>query len=791
MTEPNVFFLLKALSNWQPLDLNVPQPPTKSGSLASLDELTIHETDIDCVSFDIFDTLLRRDVDPPKAVLHLVASWLASHLKVTDIQSNAQKLLSLRKDAEAHARQESLQRGLDAECTLTEIANGWIERIKAVNPDAYLPSVAELVDYEVRLERERLSPMPGALSLLKRLKAEGKRVIAISDMYLEHEHLQAILKHHGLLECIDDLYVSSRFGLSKGSGRLFEHLKQTGEISTTTLHIGDHAVSDVSRPQAAGLRARHLYNPEEYQRRRTMELGAKAWLQYGDASHLWGNTRQPQEPVARIGYQRLGPIFTLYASALVQQAHTKAYDRVFFLARDGFLIQQLYDKLAAGLDLFANRPLPKSQYIYLSRASTRFAGMSGKPEELLSLAQRVNRQQGAWAVLSTLGLPKDAYTALITEILNNDSPQDLDSTSAQIKALIQDQRFIDRVEQDLASNRQQLHDYLAQEGLFVPEANHLLADIGWNGSILSTLETAFGNQTDFPHVDALYFGRLHGSEVNQINLMSGFAYDEQRAHPIEQLINECRELFEVASSSVEGSTLGYRTATDGRIVPHIGTPELEDDERQTIQNLQSGILAWCDDFIDFSNRFGFHPDALRPQALLECTALLSGRDAEELSVLSSLSFDLSWGSSSRVSLGEYLGVSAKPSSDAPSARKESFALTLHDDQDKQSTSNPQKLFEKIHLFVEALRLEGPLVFYGVGTSASLLAPLVKEQILYFVDGNTSLHGQEFLGKPIQAPEVAIDDEKITLVMTPIGRKNVLQKRIESRRGKTLYLDDFL
>ena len=45
-------------------------------------------------------------------------------------------------------------------------------------------------------------------------------MIAVSDMYLGHDHVYALLDACGLGALIDQVYVSSEFGLGKYSGRL-------------------------------------------------------------------------------------------------------------------------------------------------------------------------------------------------------------------------------------------------------------------------------------------------------------------------------------------------------------------------------------------------------------------------------------------------------------------------------------------------------------------------------------------------------------------------------------------
>ena len=62
------FYLLKALSNWAPVEIAYSAPPPHSDDLQSLASLLDEADHYDIFSFDIFDTLLRRDVEPPELV---------------------------------------------------------------------------------------------------------------------------------------------------------------------------------------------------------------------------------------------------------------------------------------------------------------------------------------------------------------------------------------------------------------------------------------------------------------------------------------------------------------------------------------------------------------------------------------------------------------------------------------------------------------------------------------------------------------------------------------------------
>lgn len=789
------YFLLKALTGWQDVELNeVPVASAPEGSLQSLEEVLQHLDDIDTVTLDIFDTLLRRDVEPPDYPKRAAMQALSYLLAQAGVSLSVDELLDLRQEAESLARQAALTHGGDAECTLSEIFSQLYELIEvrySIKLDALLP-VQELGEFEVQVETERLSPMPGAHTLLQSLKQAGKRVILLSDMYLEPQHIQQILNYHGLQDYIDKLYVSSDTRRSKGSGSLFAHLIAEGELNPEqTLHLGDHPISDFQRPQEHGLHARLFHCPPEKQRRTTLEQALRLNNRFGDSSHLWhlSDSKQPETASPyQVGYQRLGPIFTLFALDIFFKALSGSYREVFFLARDGYLLQQLYTRLRERLTISRMLPSPAGRYLYLSRASTRLATLSGRHDELVSLAQRVNRQDGVWALIAILGLDRQSYEPLINDLLrSNTAADDLDQSAELQHQLLNNPQFMEQLQADIRASNQRLQDYLTQEGL-LGEGKVLLVDIGWNGSILATLEQAFGHLPTFPHIDACFFGRLYGETLKKINLLPGFAYDAKRNNPIEHLINECRELFETVASSQEGSVLGYISSANG-ISPRCAESTLSENDNALISQIQQGILDYCDEFTRMYNRFAPAPEALHYDALLQATSLIAGTYPQEQEILADLKFDLSWGTESRVNLREYLGITTNIAHTPPPHTQAPLQISLSDE--SGMAHDIQKLFEQIHQMIERLRQEESLIFYGVGTVASLVAPHLLNKIAYFVDGNSALQGQRFLDRPIHTPDVLFHESGHSVFVTPIRRKAVIHKRLAGCPLPLYFIDDLL
>ncbi len=158
------------------------------------------------VSFDIFDTLLERDVDRPVDVF----------LRVGDIVLGA----------------------------------GKGERFQADRIGA-----EELKTEEVRSELNGCFVKASMKPVFDAALKHGKTVFLISDMYLPPEVISGMAARCGY-EGYEKLFVSNEYGVSKRSGKLFgEVLKEYGLSKNDLIHIGDSIGADLLGARKAGIAA--------------------------------------------------------------------------------------------------------------------------------------------------------------------------------------------------------------------------------------------------------------------------------------------------------------------------------------------------------------------------------------------------------------------------------------------------------------------------------------------------------------------------------------------------------
>lgn len=159
----------------------------------------ISDPAVKIVSFDVFDTLLVRPALQPRDIFHLLARRVNALYGVDFIR--------MRWDAEAELGR------INAD--IHEIYDFMAEKhgLDARTRDA-------LLEEEVRCETTLLSPRPDAKELYDEAVRLGKRVIAVSDMYLPGEIIADILRRKGF--SMDAVYVSCDCAARKSDGALYD-----------------------------------------------------------------------------------------------------------------------------------------------------------------------------------------------------------------------------------------------------------------------------------------------------------------------------------------------------------------------------------------------------------------------------------------------------------------------------------------------------------------------------------------------------------------------------------------
>lgn len=176
----------------------------------------------DIISFDIFDTLVMRNVYCNKDVFRLMAQQLDPvwGIDFFSVRTEAEQVLS----RETYPYIEEIYDYISEKCPCLK------------------GKEAELIALEIQVETDLILPRHDVVEVFYLAQKLQKKVYIVSDMYMHHDTLAAILEKNGI-SGYEKLLVSSEYNSSKPQ-HLFAHYRK--EIPEgTCLHIGDSWACDI------------------------------------------------------------------------------------------------------------------------------------------------------------------------------------------------------------------------------------------------------------------------------------------------------------------------------------------------------------------------------------------------------------------------------------------------------------------------------------------------------------------------------------------------------------------
>lgn len=467
----------------------------------------------DVISFDVFDTLITRPVAHHGAVLELVEERLSRRLDDSELLRSVAAVggyKRLRLDAGARAMRQAQAAGREEFDIMTLLAE--MSNLAGISRE----SASALFSHELDVERRLVLPRDAGVRLLRAARAAGKRVILVSDTYFDASFVRELLERAGITE-FDRLYVSSEFGLLKKTGALF---RRVGELegSKRFLHVGDNRISDEQMSTREGWTGRHL--PAVFARYQDSPAVKRAWARvdlrrslsssvlHGLIASRYGDTPPRDgsdfdgDPV-RLGFEGAGPMFLSFAMWVLRESERRGDQDLFFLARDGFLVKEIYDRLIA-----AGFRGPRSHYLLASRRSLSTASLSSKEDLHASLRLRFSETTLRAFFADRFGLDVDTFDGRCLLDAGFSSWDDRVSDRASHAPALT--RLLDACSEGILARSRTERDamlrYLESES-FCRASRKSVVDIGHNAS----LQKALGELVGVRDLGGFYFATFEGA----------------------------------------------------------------------------------------------------------------------------------------------------------------------------------------------------------------------------------------------------------------------------------------
>ncbi|MCX7644591.1 MAG: hypothetical protein N2Z62_04760 [Rhodobacteraceae bacterium] len=586
--------------------------PKDANNIFSLHDAAV-ASDVDAVSFDLFDTLAQRRHLSLEQV-HRKTAELAADLVPGDRARVMRRILGARGFCAEALKREMQARGAGDEPALETVFD---RALAPLIPEdrSRLAIARRLVELETEVEIRNLAVNPEAAPAMRAVRASGRRVLVTSDMYLPRRSIDRILAALGLAPLIDEVFVSAEVGLTKAGGGLFVAVAAaTGLAPDRILHLGDNWHSDVVMARRSGLRALHYVNAEwqadarALARRGALRIGDR--LRRDQIARRYGiRADGPFGSIEDMIDGLIGPAAGLFVADTLAAAERRGASDVFFLTRDGTVFREIAEAArACGTPTAA--PAARLADLATSRATGALLAAPDRGTDGL-ISDTCYLTEGGFstaALFALYGLSEADFPTCGRSVRAALAAALAAPGEAPFRALMERPTFRRALARALESRRETVAGYLEQQGLFAARAP-VLADIGYSGTwakqLSVLLEARSRRGREIPPMEFRFFASNRHFDANlprlhpAIDLVPGVLLDHRDGACLSASLNFAwLEPFFV--DPARGVLQGFARSAEG-IAPLFADPGLAagplDALRARRARLVGRAAAFLDDFL--------------------------------------------------------------------------------------------------------------------------------------------------------------------------------------------------
>ena len=561
----------------------------------------------DVVSFDVFDTLLKRDVTVDTDIFEYIGRMYFNRFG-TEIPSFREKRI--------RAWREAVKSSKEEEISLQDIYT----KLVVLNNQTINGTIAQkLMDIELELEKGLCRPNPVMTEVYQYCVKAGKRIICISDMYLSKSFILDLLHKSGYTK-INELYLSSAAGVQKKSGALFKYVLKAESLKPGDfIHIGDNKRTDLLAAAKLGIHtvciARNDWHTR-YWKSKPHNLDSATIRAF-----LSNRLCKIEDRREAIGYEVYGPLLYFFTKWLCERLDNSK--SILFFARDCYIVKQAYELM--------NTSTPLAEYFLASRKSLTMPALYR--DSSLSQILKMVHSDGFFLTLEDI-LKKFELDPQKYEHIAEKQGLTL-KTIFQRNNLLEDNRFLkfwplvaDEIRRKSVICYKNFREYFDH----INSTNEIqVVDIGWHCTMQYCLEMALdGNRT----FHGYYIG-VRGNAFSEKSNYEGFFLDGVDNVKKISIVMNFPALLEVFFSAPHGTVQGYNT--DGKVVFGKYEHEKNQDNEKLMKNLQKGALEFVKDMLSSPLHQLLHAD---PELLfMGLEPMASAPRREEIELFADMPFN--------------------------------------------------------------------------------------------------------------------------------------------------------
>lgn len=504
------------------------------------------------VSFDIFDTVIFRNVSKPSDIFEIVEKKL-----IAQYGKKMDKFAKMRVQAE----QRAIKSTKNAEVTFNEIYSKLeIEEPIDINKLKFLEEETEIL-YTIQ--------NPFFVPVFEYCIKNSIKIILISDIYLPESAIKRILEKNSIK--YDLLYLSSSVQKRKSTGQMFEHVLRDLDIHRNELiHIGDNWISDYCSPLLKGIKAMH------YASKRGKSEGNDLADSIVSAT-IENSFINPKKFYYETGFKCLGPALLGFCQWLHSEFTKERFDTIWFFARDGKIVKDVYDRLYSS----------ETFYFFGSRRSLTVPRLVNAKNfiDIYSIVPYIKRIEPFHDLLYKIGIEDNTLCQQLVVKYGDSISRDelLGDKGNEIFGLIKDKMY-----ENADTERKTAMKYIESN---VSGKKIAVVDVGWYGTMqesISNLITNFLGKDKY-EVKGYYFGLLTKKNSHvKIGNAKGYVYTGEEKEPYDSsFVFGFNGLIETFFSANHGSTKKYRNS-NGVMEPVL--ERFESENIQIITDVHEGAL---------------------------------------------------------------------------------------------------------------------------------------------------------------------------------------------------------
>ncbi len=551
------------------------------------------------ISFDIFDTLIKRPLYKPEDIHNFVGKYAKkivpkiSESNYVEMRTHSQNLAY-----ENLGRSNTMRQDIQFE---------EIFRVMAETYDIPLDTAMKFAEEEIRLEKLFCKPRKQGVELFELAKHAGKQIVIISDMYLSKEVVEEILKANGI-DGYDKLYLSSEIGLLKnGKGDLFKYaISDLGVKAENILHIGDNWHIDVVNARNNGMQSEMIpkaietyeniisdiptgWSSEVYRSKYSEMIDNTQIIKQLPlrcmiatiASNSFDNPYNFFNPVSKYngdpyysGYATMGMHIFGIAKWMLDIVRNNGYKKVVFLARDGYVIKPVFEKLCKALGKKI-----ETEYFYATRKAL-IPYMIKSPKDFYFVGDYIRIE---------LHTPKDIlnmFKLFLKEVDDATLIKNGFMPDVKFDNKKQFNRFAKFIIENLYDDKKCKEHFKIASTAFknVFDSKTLCFDIGYSGRLQNTISDLVGVPVDVCFI--------HSNGDKTKNVVPFKIYSFLNYTPaMSSIVRE----FLISEPAPSCTKYEFK---NNNITPVLDTKVFEIEEKYPVVEYQKGAIDFCESFID-------------------------------------------------------------------------------------------------------------------------------------------------------------------------------------------------